>query len=76
MKKKSFSLFKSIEHFNPYIIHSHTIDFVPLASIKVMLSQTMPSGKWALWLEKNQDFDVDIKPIRIVKRKGLCKIIV
>jgi hypothetical protein len=32
-------------------------------------------GKWENWLEKIQEYDIEIKPLKEVKGQGLCKLI-
>jgi hypothetical protein len=32
-------------------------------------------GKWANWLEKIQEYNIDIKPLKAIKVQCLCKII-
>ena len=76
VEKQAFALIKAIEDFKPYIIHTHTIAYVPLALVKAMLGQAEPSGKWARWLTKIREFDVDIKLVKIMQGKGLCRMIV
>ena len=35
----------------------------------------MIEGKWANWLVKIQEYDIEIKPLKAVKGQGLCKLI-
>ena len=65
LEKQTFSLVKAIKDFKPFIVHTHTIVYVLLAPVKAILGQVEPSGKWASWLTKIQEFDVDIKPVKI-----------
>lgn len=65
VENKAFVLVKVMEDIKPYIIHSHTIAFVPLALVKAMLGKEKPTGKWARWLEKIQEFEIDVKPMNI-----------
>jgi hypothetical protein len=42
----------------------------------MLLKQQLREGKWANWLEKIQEYDIDIKPLKEIKGKGLFKLIV
>jgi hypothetical protein len=41
-----------------------------------LLNQQFREGKWANWLAKVQEYDIEIKPLKSIKGKGLCKLIV
>jgi hypothetical protein len=43
------------------------IDYVPYPQIKIMLSQQLREGRWDKWLAKLQEYDIEIKPIKVVK---------
>ena len=42
MEKQAFSLIKSLKDFRVYILHSHTIAYVPSIEIKDILTQPDP----------------------------------
>jgi hypothetical protein len=75
MEKQAFSLVKVVSYFRTYILTSHVISYVPYPPIKMMLSQQLREGRWANWLAKLQEFDIEIKPLKVVKGQGLCKLI-
>jgi hypothetical protein len=41
----------------------------------MLLNQQLREGKWANWLAKIQEYDIEIKPLKFVKGKGLSKLI-
>ena len=43
--------------------------------MKMILNQQLREGKWANWLAKIQECDIEIKPLKAVKGNGLCKLI-
>jgi hypothetical protein len=69
------ALVKSVAHFHTYILNSHVISYVPSSPVKMLLNQQLREGKWANWLPKIQEYDIEIKPLKVVKGQGLCKII-
>ena len=42
----------------------------------MLLNQQLREGKWANWLEKIQEYDIEIKTLKYIKGQGLCKLIV
>jgi hypothetical protein len=76
IEKQALSLVKAVAHFRTYILSSHVIVYVPTSPVKMLLGQQLREGKWANWLEKIQEYDIEIKPLKIVRGKGLCKLIV
>ena len=69
------TLVKEVAHFQTYILNSHVIDYVPSSPVKMLLNQQLREGKWVNSLEKIQEYDIDIKPLKVVKEQGLCKFI-
>jgi hypothetical protein len=45
MEKKSYALVKDLKEFIFYILHSHTTAYVPISSVKDILTQPVPEGK-------------------------------
>jgi hypothetical protein len=43
--------------------------------MKMLLNKKLREGKWANWLTKIQEYDIEIKPLKAVKGQGLCKLI-
>jgi hypothetical protein len=41
----------------------------------MILNQRLREGKWANWLEKIQEYDINIKPLKAIKGQGLCMFI-
>jgi hypothetical protein len=75
MEKQAFSLVKVVSYFINYILTSHVTAYVPYPPIRMMLSQQLREGRWANWLAKLQEYDIEIKPLKVVKGQGLCKLI-
>ena len=64
-----------VAHFRKYILNSHGIAYVPFSLVKMFLNQQLREGKRANWMAKIQEYDIEIKPLKVVKGQGLCKII-
>jgi hypothetical protein len=37
----------------------------------MLLNQQLGEGKWANWLEKIQEYDIEIKPLKEIQGQGL-----
>ena len=48
--------------------------YVPSATVKDVLTQPDIDGKRAKWISKLIDFDVEVKPTKLVKGLGLAKL--
>jgi len=76
IEKQSISLVKPIAHFRTYILSTHVIAYVPLSPIKILLNQQLMDGIWGNWLDKLQEYYLEIKPLKVVKGWGLCKFMI
>jgi hypothetical protein len=74
-EKKELSLVKAVPHFMTYILSSHVIAYVASSPIRMFLNQHLREGKWANWLAKIQECDIEIKPLHAIKGHGICKLI-
>jgi hypothetical protein len=74
-EKQALCLVKEVAHFWTYILKYHVIVYVPSSPVKMLLNQQLREGKWANWLAKIQEYDIEIKPLKAVKGQGLCKLI-
>jgi hypothetical protein len=57
------------------VLHSKIIAYVPTSSVKDILVQSDSDGKRGWWLAKIQEFDLEIKPTRLVKGQGLANLL-
>jgi hypothetical protein len=76
MEKQSFALVKAIKDFRVYILHSHTIAYVPNAVVKDILTQDNPNGRRGKWIVVILEYDIEIKPTKLIKGQGLAKLMV
>jgi hypothetical protein len=75
MEKKAYAMVKALKAFRTYVLHSKVIAYVPTNSTKDILVQSDSDGKRGRWLAKIQEFDLEIKPTRLVKGQGLEKLL-
>jgi len=57
------------------VLHSRCIAYVPSIVIKYILSQPYNDGKRSKWIAKLLEDDMDIKPTKLVNKKGLAKLL-
>ena len=65
---------KALKDFQVYILHSHILAYVPNAAVKDVLVQTDPEGRRGKWIAALLEYDVEIKPTKLVKGQGLAKL--
>ena len=76
MEKQAYALVKSLKDFRVYVLHSKITAYVPSASVKDILIQLDIDGRRGKWIAKILEFDLEIKPTKLVKGKGLAKLLV
>jgi hypothetical protein len=75
MEKQAYALVKSLKSFRVYVLHSKIIAYVPSASVKDILIQPDIDGRRSKWIAKILEFDLEIKPTKLVKGQGLAKLL-
>jgi hypothetical protein len=75
MEKHAYALVKALKSFRVYVLHSRVTTYVPLASVKYILIQPDIDGRRGKWIAKILEFDLEIKPTKLVKGKGLAKLL-
>ena len=73
MEKHAYALIKALKEFRVYILHSHTIAYVPSSAIKEILTQSKPEGRIAKWIAIFLEYDLEIKPTKMIKGQSLAK---
>lgn len=72
--KQANGVYKVAKHFRPYILKSHTKVIVPHPSVRSLLVQNEVGDKRRNWITTLQEYDMEIKPTKLVKGQGLCKL--
>lgn len=74
IEKQALALVKALKDFRVYILHSHIIVYVPNTTIKDVLVQADPEGRRGKWIVALLEYDVEIKPTKLIKGQGLTKL--
>lgn len=74
MDKHVYVLIKSLKYFRVLILHSHVISYIPDDAIKIILVQPDSDGRRGKWIAKMLEFDLEIKPTKLIKGQGLSRL--
>jgi hypothetical protein len=75
LEKQAYAMVKALKAFRTYVLHSRIIAYVPTSSVKDILVQPDSDGRRGRWLAKIQEFDLEVKPTKLVKGQGLEKLL-
>jgi hypothetical protein len=76
VEKQAYAVVKALKSFRTYVLHSNIITYVPTNSFKDILVQPDSDGRRGRWLAKIQEFDLEVKPTKLIKCQGLAKLLV
>ena len=65
---------KELKEFRIYILHSHSTVFVPSATIKDIFTQEEHDGRRDKWIATLLEYDIEIKPTKLVKGQCIAKL--
>jgi len=72
LEKQVYALVKALKAFRNYVLQSQIIAYVPNAAVKYVLVQGDVEGKRGKCIAKIQEYDLDIKPTKLVKGQRKC----
>jgi hypothetical protein len=75
MEKQAYALVKDLKAFQTYVLHSKIIAYAPSATVKDILIQPDIDGRRSKWIAKILDFDLEIRPTKLIKGQGLSKLL-
>ena len=75
MEKKAYALVKALKAFRVYVFHSKVIAYVPSTSVKEIVIQLDIDRRRRKWISKILEFDLEIRPTKLVKGQGLSKLL-
>src|ERR1700733_7398721 len=76
VEKQAFAVFKAVKHYRPFLLKTHTKVIVPFPAVRKLLIQKELGEKRENWVIALQEYDLEIKPAKIVRGKGFCRILV
>jgi hypothetical protein len=76
MEKQAYALVKALKASRVYVLHSKIIAYVPSSSVKETLIQLDIDEKISKWIAKILEFDLEMKPTKLVKGQGLARLLV
>lgn len=65
---------KSVKYFRVYILYSHVVAYVPNVVVKDILTRDGIEGKQGKWIANILEYDIEIKPQKLIKGQGLAKL--
>ena len=74
MDKRVFTIFKAIKKSKPYILQNHTKVVVPHPAVRSLFVQKELGEQRGNWMTAIQEYDLELKPVTIVRGQGLCKL--
>jgi hypothetical protein len=74
-RNKPMPWLRALKYFRVHVLHSKIIAYVPSASVKDILIQPDIDGRRSKWIAKILEFDLEIKPTKLVKGQGLAKLL-
>lgn len=71
--KQEYAVFKVMKHFRPYLLKSQTKVIVLYPVVRNLFIQKELGEVCAHWMTTLQDYDLEIKPSKIVRGQSLCQ---
>eukprot|EP00253_Pinus_taeda_P012640 PITA_12640 len=75
VEKQAFAVYKAVKHYKPFLLKAHTKVIVPFSSVRKLLIQRELGEKRANWVTTLQEYDLEIKPAKIVRGQGFCRLL-
>jgi len=75
LEKQAYSLIKALKAFKIYILQAKVIAYVPSSSVKDVLIQPDIDETRSKWIAKMVEFEIEIKPMKLVRGQGLAKLL-
>jgi len=67
-------LTKALKSFRFYLLHSKITAYVPTSIVREILVHPNSEGRRGKWIVKLLEYDLDIKPNKLIKGQGLAKL--
>ena len=66
---------KALKDFRVYVLHSRITAYVPSSFVKDILIQPDIDGRRGKWIAKILEFDLEVRPTKLIKGQGLAKLL-
>lgn len=66
MEKQGFAVFKAIKNFRPYLLKVRTKVIIPHPAVRALFMQKEMGEQRGNWITALQEYDLEIKPAKIV----------
>lgn len=76
VEKQALAAIKGLKKFRHFIAYNKTTAYVAHPTVREYIMEGDITEKRANWITKILEYDVDIKPTKLVHRRGLCEYIV
>jgi hypothetical protein len=73
MENQAYALVKALKESRMNILHSHVIAYVPNSVVKDILTQPDPDGKRGKRIASMLEYDLEIKPTKLIKGQGIAQ---
>jgi hypothetical protein len=75
MEKHAYALVKALKSFRVYVLHFEIIPYVPSSVVKEILVQPDSEEKMGRWITKIMEYNMVIKPTKLINGRGLAKLL-
>eukprot|EP00253_Pinus_taeda_P005266 PITA_05266 len=75
VEKQAFAVFKAVKHYRPFVLKTHTKVIVHFPAVRQLLIQKELGEKRENWVTTLQEYDLKIRPAKIVRGQGFCRIL-
>eukprot|EP00253_Pinus_taeda_P007508 PITA_07508 len=75
VENQAFAMYKAIKRYRPFLLKAHTKVIVPFSTVRQLLIQRELGEKRANWVTTLQEYDLEIKPAKIVRGQGFCRLL-
>eukprot|EP00253_Pinus_taeda_P022177 PITA_22177 len=75
VEKQAFAVYKAVKHYRPFLLKAHTKVIIPFSSVRQLLIQRELGEKRENWVTTLQEYDLEIKPAKIVRGQGFCRLL-
>ncbi len=74
LEKQAYTLVQALKEFRVYILDFHTITHVPTSVMKDILTQPDLQGRRGKCIAVLLEYELEIKPTKLIKGQGLPKL--